>query len=66
MLQMQSVSPLTEDILENEFGITKPGYRARIINSLQYEGKNYYKKNKLGILAIDAKGDYRSCDCLIW
>ena len=66
MLQMQSLSPLTEDILENEFGITKPGYRARIINSLQYEGKNYYKKNKLGILAIDAKGDYRSCDCLIW
>ena len=65
MLQMQSLSPLTEDILENEFGIVKPGYRARIINSLQYEGKNYYKKNKLGILAIDSKGDYRSCDCLI-
>jgi hypothetical protein len=67
LLQMQSKHPLTESILENEIGVDKPGYRAIILNSLNYEGQTYYKKNKLGVIAIDSKGDdNHSCECVIY
>ena len=41
LIQHLSKNPLNDDILKNEFNITKLGHRARILNKLKQESKNY-------------------------
>ena len=47
---MLSRQPLTDDILFNEIGIDKVGYRMRLINKLKNESNNFFYKMKKGIL----------------
>ena len=47
---MISKQPLTEDILFNDIGIEKVGYRMRLINKLKNESNNYIYKVKNGII----------------
>ena len=49
-IQMLSRQPLTDDILFNEIGIDKVGYRMRLINKLKNESNNFFYKMKKGIL----------------
>ena len=49
-IQMISKQPLTEDILFNDIGIEKVGYRMRLINKLKNESNNYIYKVKNGII----------------
>ena len=49
-IQMISKQPLTEDILFNDIGIEKVGYRMRLINKLTNESNNFMYKIKNGIL----------------
>jgi len=48
-IQMLSRQPLTEEILFNEIGIDKVGYRMRLINKLKNESSNFIYKMKKGI-----------------
>jgi hypothetical protein len=50
-IQMISRQPLTENILLNDIGIDKVGYRMRLINKLKNESNNFIYKIKNGILA---------------
>ena len=49
-IQMVSRQPLTENILLNDIGIDKVGYRMRLINKLKNESNNFVFKIKNGIL----------------
>ena len=49
-IQMLSRQPLTDEILFNEIGIDKVGYRMRLINKLKNESNNYIYKVKNGII----------------
>ena len=49
-IQMLSRQPLTDDILFNEIGIDKVGYRMRLINKLKNESNNFIYRLKKGIL----------------
>ena len=48
-IQMLSRQPLTEEILFNEIGIDKVGYRMRLINKLKNDSSNFIYKMKKGI-----------------
>jgi hypothetical protein len=45
-MQMVTRQPITDNILQNDIGIKKIGYRARILNSLKTEANIYIKKLK--------------------
>ena len=49
-IQMVSRQPLTDNILLNDIGIDKVGYRMRLINKLKNESNNFIYKIKNGIL----------------
>ena len=66
LMQMESKSPLTDDILQNEIGIEKLGYRARILNKLKNEGRSLNNKLKTSLLIIDNKGNNNICECVVF
>ena len=65
LLQMNTESPLTSEILRDEIGIDIIGYRSRILNKLKDDGKNLYNKLKISTLIVNNKDNERKCDCFI-
>ena len=65
-LQMESKQPLTNEILQNELGIDKLGYRARILNKLTEEGRILWNKLKTSILIVDKGTNNNGCECVIF
>ena len=65
-VQMASSNPLNNEILKDEIGIQKVGYRARIINKLKEDSKKYIDEICLNTLAMN-KGEENSnnCQCII-
>ena len=66
MLQMESKSPITDEILKDEIGIDKIGHRSRIINKLIEDAKSTYNKWKTSVLIIGADLTRKICDCNIF
>ena len=66
LMQMISDNPLTSDILKEEIGIDKIGYRSRIINKLKDEARSYLGQLKTKTLVIN-KGEENTnnCQCFI-
>ena len=64
---MISYHPLTSEILKDEIGIDKIGYRSRIINKLKDEAKYFLSQLKTKTLVIN-KGDENSnnCQCIMF
>ena len=65
-LQMESKQPLTNEILQNELGIDKLGYRARILNKLKEEGRILWNKLKTSVLIVDKGTNNNVCECVIF
>ena len=67
LLQMISQNPLTSEMLKEEIGIDKIGYRSRIINKLKDEAKFFLGQLKTKTLIIN-KSDENSnnCQCIIF
>ncbi len=65
-LQMESKQPLTNEILMNEIGIEKLGYRARIINKLKEDGRALWNNLKTSVLIIDRGGSNKFCECIVF
>ena len=65
-MQMVSRQPITDKILQNDIGIKKIGYRARILNSLTTEADIYIKKLKKNEdnngLAFENGNNINSCE----
>jgi len=69
LLFMQSLSknPLNDEILKDEFRIDKLGHRARIINKLKEENKNYYKNLRESIVNFYKEENTKICsECSIF
>ena len=66
LMQMISDNPLTSEILKEEIGIDKIGYRSRIINKLKDEARSYLGQLKTKTLVIN-KGEENTnnCQCFI-
>ena len=66
LMQMISDNPLTSEILKEEIGIDKIGYRSRIINKLKDEARSYLGQLKTKTLVIN-KGEENTnnCQCVI-
>ena len=66
LMQMISGNPLTSEILKEEIGIDKIGYRSRIINKLKDEARSYLRQLKTKTLVIN-KGEENAnnCQCFI-
>ena len=65
-IQMQSKFPLTEKMFKNVIGIEKVGHRARLINKLKEDSKNYVNKLKSKMLIIDNDKKNNCGDCKIF
>ena len=65
-MQMVSSNPINNEILKDEIGIQKVGYRSRIINKLKEDSKNYIDKLSLNMLEMN-KGEENTnnCQCTI-
>ena len=66
-IQMASSNPINNDILKDDLGIEKMGYRTRMINKLKDDSKKYIDNLKLNMLDInggDQKGN--NCECIIF
>jgi hypothetical protein len=66
LMQMETENPLTTEILRDEIGIDKIGYRSRILNKLKEEGRNLNNKLKTSALIVNNGGDDKNCECLIF
>jgi hypothetical protein len=67
LIQSISKNPLTEEILKNELKIDKLGYRARILNKLKEDSKNYVKYLRDSIITFHAIENSKICqDCSIF
>ena len=66
LMQMVSSNPINNEILKDEIGIQKVGYRSRIINKLKEDSKNYIDKLSLNMLEMN-KGEENTnnCQCTI-
>ena len=65
LIQMETDNPITSEMLRDEFGIDKVGYRSRIINKLKEEGKNLICKLKSSVLLLNNRPDDKNCECII-
>lgn len=66
-MQMVTRHPITDKILQNDIGIKKIGYRARILNSLTTESNIYIKKLKKNnednkALTFENSNNINSCE----
>ena len=66
LLQMVSENPLTNEILRDEIGIDKIGFRSRILNKLKDEGRSLNNKLKTSELVIGSGENGKNCECLIF
>ena len=66
LMQMETENPLTTEILRDEIGIDKIGYRSRILNKLKEEGRSLHNKLKTSVLIVNNRGDDKNCDCFIF
>ena len=66
LTQMVTRQPITDKILQNDIGIKKIGYRARILNSLTTEANIYIKKLKNNednnVLTFENNNNINSCE----
>ena len=67
LMQMISYNPLTSEMLKEEIGIDKIGYRSRIINKLKDEARSFLGQLKTKTLVIN-KGEENTnnCQCIIF
>ena len=67
LMQMISYNPLTSEMLKEEIGIDKIGYRSRIINKLKDEARSFLGQLKTKTLVIN-KGaeDSNNCQCVFF
>ena len=69
LLLVQSISknPITDDILKDDFGIDKLGHRARILNKLKEESKNFENKLRDSIVTFHTAENSKICsECYIF
>ena len=66
LMQMETENPLTTEILRDEIGIDKIGYRSRILNKLKEEGRSLNNKLKTSVLVVNNRGDNKNCECIIF
>ena len=66
LIQMDTESPLTQEILRDEIGIKIIGHRSRILNKLREDGRNLNNKLKTTTIIVNNKGDDKNCECLIF
>ena len=66
LMQMETENPLTTEILRDEIGIDKIGYRSRILNKLKEEGRSLNNKLKTSVLVVNNRGDDKNCECIIF
>lgn len=67
LMQMISYNPLTSEMLKEEIGIDKIGYRSRIINKLKDEARSFLGQLKTKTLVIN-KGEENTnnCQCIFF
>ena len=67
LMQMISYNPLTTEVLKEEMGIDKIGYRSRIINKLKDEAKIFSLQLTTKVIIIN-KGEEKTnnCQCIIF
>ena len=66
LIQMETESPINQEILRDEIGIDIIGYRSRILNKLREDGKNMYNKLKTTTLVVNQNGNEKKCECFIF
>ena len=66
LMQMETENPLTTEMLRDEIGIDKIGYRSRILNKLKEEGRSLNNKLKTSVLVVNNRGDDKNCECNIF
>lgn len=66
LIQMGTENPLTTEILRDEIGIDKIGYRSRILNKLKEEATILNNKLKSSTLIVNNIGDNKNCECYIF
>ena len=67
-VQLLSNNPINDEILKNDIGIDKLGYRARILNKLKEECPNYSNKLKKNIITFHSVENSKLCsnECFIY
>jgi len=66
LVQLLSNNPLTDEILKNDIGIDKLGYRTRILNKLKEEYNSYSKKLKDSVVQFHAVENTKICsECVM-
>ena len=66
LMQMISYNPLTSEMLKEEIGIDKIGYRSRIINKLKDESKGFLGHLQTKTLVINiGETNQNNCQCII-
>ena len=69
LIQMASSNPITNEILKDEIGIEKVGYRSRIINKLNDDSKKYISELEVNMLVMN-KGEEQiktnNCQCILF
>ena len=66
LMQMETENPLTTEILRDEIGIDKIGYRSRILNKLKEEARILNNKLKSSSLVVNNIGNNKNCECYIF
>ena len=66
LMQMETSNPLTNEILKDEIGIEKIGYRSRIINKLKDEGRSLKHKLLASALIVNKGEKDKNCECGIF
>ena len=68
LMQMISYNPLTSEMLKEEIGIDKIGYRSRIISKLKDEAKGFLGQLTTKTLVINRGGETNpnNCQCIVF
>ena len=66
LMQMETANPLTNEILKDEIGIEKIGYRSRIINKLKDEGRSLKHKLQASALIVNQGENDKNCECVMF
>ena len=68
LMQMISYNPLTSEMLKEEIGIDKIGYRSRIISKLKDEAKGFLGQLSTKTLVINRGGETNpnNCQCIVF
>ena len=67
LVQMASSNPINNEILKEELGIEKIGYRSRIINKLKEDSRRYIRELEINMLVINNEEEKKNnCQCIIY